>query len=59
MTTAQYPNQDALRKGLSIYRDEMSEFVARVLRQKTGSRTIRSCYGLADSGFRRSRGVVI
>ena len=38
MTTTQYPNEDALRKGLSIYRDEMSEFVARVLRQKTGSR---------------------
>ena len=38
MTTAQYPNEDALRKGLAIYRDEMSELVARVLRQKTGSR---------------------
>ncbi len=38
MTTAQYPNDDVLRKGLAIYRDEMSEFVARVLRQKPGSR---------------------
>ena len=38
MTTAQYPNGDALRKGLAIYRDEMSEFVARVLRRKPGSR---------------------
>ena len=37
MTTAQYPNEDALRKGLAIYRDEMSEFVARVLKQKQGS----------------------
>ena len=37
MTTAQYPNEDALRKGLAIYRDEMSEFVARVMRQKPGS----------------------
>ena len=38
MTTAQYPNADALRKGLDIYRDEMSKFIARVLRQKPGSR---------------------
>ena len=38
MTTAQYPNADALHKGLAIYRDEMSEFVARVLRQKQGSK---------------------
>ncbi len=38
MTTAQYPNADALHKGLAIYRDQMSEFVARVLRQKQGSR---------------------
>ena len=37
MTTAQYPNEDALRKGLAIFRDETSEFVARVLRQKQGS----------------------
>ena len=37
MTTAQYPNADALRKGLDIYRDEMSEFISRVLRQKPGS----------------------
>ena len=33
-----YPNADALRKGLDIYRHEMSEFVVRVLRQKPGSR---------------------
>ena len=38
MTSARYPNVDALRKGLDIYRDEMSEFVARVLTQKPGSR---------------------
>ena len=38
MTTAQYPNADALHKGLAIYRDQMSEFVTRVLRQKQGSR---------------------
>lgn len=38
MTSARYPNVDALRKGLDIYRDEMSEFVTRVLRQKPGSR---------------------
>ena len=37
-TTAQYPNRDALQHGLNIYRAEMSEFVARVLRQKPGSR---------------------
>ena len=38
MTTAKHPNEVALRKGLAIYRDEMSEFVARILRQKPGSR---------------------
>ena len=37
MTTAQYPNSDALRKGLDIYREEMSEFIVRILRQKPGS----------------------
>ena len=37
MTTARYPNEDALREGLAIYRDEMSEFVARVLRRKQGA----------------------
>ena len=38
MMSARYPNADALRKGLDIYRHEMSEFVVRVLRQKPGSR---------------------
>lgn len=38
MTTAQYPNRGALHDGLIVYRDEMSEFVTRVLRQKPGSR---------------------
>ena len=38
MTAARYPNADALREGLSIYREEMSGFIARVLRQKPGSR---------------------
>ena len=38
MAAAQYPNRDALQHGLNIYRTEMSEFVARVLRQKPGSR---------------------
>ena len=38
MTTAQFPNGDALRKGLAIYRDEMSVFIVRILRQKQGSR---------------------
>ncbi len=38
MTTAHYPNRDALQKGINIYRDRMSEFVAYVLRQKQGSR---------------------
>ena len=37
MTTAQFPNADALRKGLAIYRDEMSTFIVRILRQKQGS----------------------
>jgi hypothetical protein len=37
MTTAQYPNRDALQQGLNIYRDEMSSFIARCLRQKQGS----------------------
>ena len=58
MTAAQYPNADALREGLDIYRDEMSEFVARVLRQKPGSRldqtvanslTDRQRQGFADN----------
>ena len=49
MTTAQYPNEDALRKGLAIYRDEMSEFVTRALRQKQGSRLEQTIAGsLAD-----------
>ena len=52
MTTAQYPNEDALRKGLAIYRDEMSEFVARVLRQKQGSRLQQT---IADSLADRQR----
>ena len=42
MTTAQYPNADALHKALAIYRNEISEFVARVLRQKSGSRLEQS-----------------
>ena len=37
MTTAQFPNADALRKALAIYRDEMSIFIGRILRQKQGS----------------------
>lgn len=37
MMSARYPNVDALRTALDIYRDEMSKFVARVLRQKPGS----------------------
>ncbi len=49
MTTAQYPNADALRKGLDIYRAEMSEFIVRVLRQKPGSRLERTVIiSLAD-----------
>ena len=42
MTTAQYPNRDALQQGLNVYRDEMSEFVARCLRQKQGSTLVAS-----------------
>ena len=38
MPAAQYPNRDVLQKGLNIYRAEMSEFIARVLRQKPGLR---------------------
>ena len=39
MTTAQYPNRDALQQGLNVYRDEMSTFIARCLRQKQGTTT--------------------
>ena len=33
-----YPNRDALQRGLDLYRSNMSEFVARQLRQKPGTR---------------------
>ena len=42
MTTAQYPNRDALQQGLNVYREEMSEFIARCLRQKQGSTLVAS-----------------
>ena len=45
MTTAQYPNRGLLWEGLAVYRDEMSEFVARVLRQKPGSRLEQTVAG--------------
>ena len=38
MTTAQYPNRDALQQGLNIYQSNMSQFIAHHLRQKPGSR---------------------
>lgn len=38
MSTAQYPNRDALQHGLNIYRKEMSEFIVRYLRQRRGTR---------------------
>ena len=42
MTTAQYPNRDALQQGLNVYRDEMSAFIARCLRQRQGSTLVAS-----------------
>ena len=45
MTTAQSPNRGALWEGLAVYRDEMSEFVAHVLRQKPGSRLEQTVAG--------------
>lgn len=49
MTPPQYPNRDALHRGLDIYRAEMSEFIARVLRQKPGQRLEQAITGsLAD-----------
>ena len=38
MTTAQYPNKDALWKGLDIYQEQMGQFITYVLKQKPGSR---------------------
>ena len=45
MTTAQYPNKDALLRGLDIYRSEMSEFIVRALRQKPGLRLEQAVAG--------------
>ena len=45
MTAPQYPNRDALQHALNIYRDRMSEFIARMLRQKPGLRLEQAVAG--------------
>ena len=42
MTIAQYPNRDALQKGLGIFRDNMSMFITRQLRQERGSTLVET-----------------
>ena len=42
MTTARYPNRDALQQGLNLYRGEMSAFIARCLRQRQGTTLINA-----------------
>ena len=45
MPAPNYPNRDALGRGMDIYRAEMSEFIARVLRQKPGARLEQAIIG--------------
>ena len=53
MSTAQYPNRDALQHGLNIYRREMGEFIVRYLRQRPGMKLNDSVFqSLTDNQSR-------